>query len=180
VAHLVSTRFGEFYSGMLHPVTTLQHLLPWLALGLLGGLQAPTTARWALLTFPLGALIGVGLATVLPELPLVEPLNLLSFVVLGVLVALKLPLGLTLFLSLALMLGLTQGYANAAAGYPGFEGLLHATGVALSAYLVITLTAGSANALACGPTWGTVAVRATGSWIAAAGTMYAGYLLTAA
>jgi hydrogenase/urease accessory protein HupE len=57
-AHLVSTRFGELYSGLLHPLTTLQHLVPWLALGLLGGLQAPRTARWALLAFPLAVLAG--------------------------------------------------------------------------------------------------------------------------
>ena len=33
-AHLVSTRFGEYYAGLLHPVITLSHLIPWLALAL--------------------------------------------------------------------------------------------------------------------------------------------------
>jgi len=54
-AHLVSTRFGELYSGLLHPLTTLLHLVPWACLGLLAGLQRAETSRWVPLAFPLAA-----------------------------------------------------------------------------------------------------------------------------
>ena len=32
-AHLVNTNVGEFYAGMMHPLTSAEHLLPILALG---------------------------------------------------------------------------------------------------------------------------------------------------
>jgi hydrogenase/urease accessory protein HupE len=31
-AHLVNTKVGEFYAGMLHPLTSVEHLFPSLAL----------------------------------------------------------------------------------------------------------------------------------------------------
>jgi nickel/cobalt exporter len=34
-AHLVNTDVGEFYAGMMHPLTSAEHLLPTLALALL-------------------------------------------------------------------------------------------------------------------------------------------------
>ncbi|MEZ5582771.1 MAG: HupE/UreJ family protein [Candidatus Competibacteraceae bacterium] len=174
-AHLVSTRFGELYSGMLHPLTSLQHLIPWLALGLLGGLQSVTTARWALLAFPLAVLIGLSLADGLPALAFVQVLNIASFIAIGLLVALKWELGKGLFLSLVVLFGLTHGYANAAPEINGFGWLLYALGVGFTAYLLITLISASTQALVSGQGWRVIAVRAAGSWIAAAGTLYAGF-----
>ena len=34
-AHLVNANVGEFYAGMLHPLTSAEHLLPTLALALI-------------------------------------------------------------------------------------------------------------------------------------------------
>jgi nickel/cobalt transporter (NicO) family protein len=34
-AHLVNTDVGEFYAGMMHPLTSAEHLLPILVLALL-------------------------------------------------------------------------------------------------------------------------------------------------
>ena len=56
-AHLVSTRFGEYYAGLLHPVITLSHLIPWLALALVAGLQNTASARTALPLFAIWTLI---------------------------------------------------------------------------------------------------------------------------
>ncbi len=179
-AHLVSTRFGELYSGMLHPVTSLIHLVPWLALGLLGGLQSATTARWALLAFPLAVLAGAMLAGFVPGLALVTPINIASFMVLGMAVALALRTGTVLFLALVVLFGITHGYANGNDALNGAQWLLYAAGLGLSAYLLIALVTGSCHALVSGPPWGGIAVRAAGSWIAAAGLMYAGFLTFAA
>lgn len=176
-AHLVSTRFGELYSGMLHPATSLQHLVPWIALGLLAGLQNAKTARWALLAFPGGTLIGLVVANLFPGIPFVETLNVASFVILGVLVALKIALAPSLFVLLVVLIGLCQGYANAAPEFHGFAWLLYAVGVGLAAYLSITLVSGFVHALASERSWGNIAVRAAGSWVAAAGAMYGGLLL---
>ena len=48
-AHLVNTDVGEFYAGMLHPLTSPEHLLPTLALALLAtssGVPAATAVDW--------------------------------------------------------------------------------------------------------------------------------------
>jgi hydrogenase/urease accessory protein HupE len=177
VAHLVSTRFGELYSGMLHPATTLQHLLPWLALGLLGGLQGASAARWALIAFPLSVVAGLAVAAVVPDLALVDAFNIATLVVLGLLVALNVKFSAGVFVALVVLVGLSHGYANAASGVRGYEWLLYATGVGLMAYLLITLVSAAVIALARSQSWGRIAVRAAGSWIAAAGVMYSGFLL---
>ncbi len=176
-AHLVSTRFGELYSGMLHPITTLQHLVPWLALGLLGGLQPIESSRLGLLVFPVAVLLGLGLQSVLPALPFVAAINLAGFVVLGLLIAFRIPLPGNTFAWLAVLVGLTHGYANASPDLTGYGSLLYALGVGIVAYMTLALVTGPAQALSERDGWGPVAIRAAGSWIAAAGMMYAGFLL---
>ena len=175
-AHLVSTRFGELYSGVLHPITTLLHLVPWLALGLLGGLQSPTTARWSLVCFPLAVFVGGLLTELLPTSGFIETFNIVSFVVLGLLVALALKLGLFAFLAIVVVFGVSHGYANAVAEFRGGAWLLYMTGVVLAAYVLIALSAGAAHRVVAIAGWGPIAVRAAGSWIAAAGVMYLGFV----
>jgi urease accessory protein len=140
-------------------------------------LQSATTARWALLAFPGGTLTGLSVAGLLPGIPVVGSLNAASFVILGVLVALKVQLDKSLFVLLVVLVGLVHGYANAAPDLHGFAWLLYATGVSIAAYLLITIVAGVAHALASERSWGSIAVRAAGSWVAAAGAMYGGFLL---
>ena len=52
-AHLVNTDVGEFYAGMMHPLTSAEHLLLILALALLAILCGKHAARTTLLVFPL-------------------------------------------------------------------------------------------------------------------------------
>jgi hydrogenase/urease accessory protein HupE len=122
--------------------------------------------------------MGLMMANLLPGLPFFETLNVASFVILGLLVALELELDKTLFLSLVVLFGLSHGYANGAPDFRGVNWGLYVAGVALAAYLLITLVSCFARALTVDRTWGSIAVRAAGSWIAAAGAMYGGFLLT--
>ena len=80
-------RFGDFYAGVVHPLTALEHAPPILALALLAGQQGERAARWLVLVFPLALLIGAVLAATAPPLPAMAVLNAASFVVLGLLVA---------------------------------------------------------------------------------------------
>ncbi len=177
-AHLVSTRFGELYSGMLHPLTTLQHLLPWVGLALLGGLLGASTSRWSLAVFPSAVLLGSLLAPVLgPASSWASSANLVSIAVIGLLVAMAAKLGRGLFVGLCLILGISHGIANANPDLTGFPHLLYSIGVALAAYLLITLTTGLFDHLAGRFRWGCIALRAGGSWILAAGLVFGGYTL---
>lgn len=178
-AHLASTRFGEFYSGLLHPYSTLTHLLPWLALGLLGGLQSPATVRWVLLAFPLAVAVGATLGSWLPPWPPVDTLNLLSFIVLGLGAALALRLGRPAFLGVAALFGISHGYANGIAELSGSERLLYIGGVACAAYVLIALVTAAAQTLAQQRQWGSIAVRAAGSWVVAVGLIFGGFTLLA-
>lgn len=176
-AHLVSTRFGELYSGLLHPLTALQHLVPWLALAFLGGLQDTRTARWALLVFPLSVCLGLLIGDIAPGLSFADNVNAASIIILGLLVAINKRLPLVQFVVLTVVIGSAQGYANAADDVQGYGAFLYACGVTLAAYLIVTLGAASSHSLTAGPAWGSVAVRTAGSWVAAIGLIYAGFLL---
>jgi urease accessory protein len=179
-AHLVSTQFGELYSDLLHPLTSLLHLVPWLALGLLAGFQGRETARWVLLLFPVAVLVGALLAGSLPALGLVSYVNVASFVVLGGLVALGGKLASPLFVLLTLIAGLSHGYANGAAELAGRQQLLYVLGVTIAAYVLIALVTAASWVMAHRPTqWTQVVLRALGSWITAVGIVFGGFVLTA-
>ncbi len=180
-AHLVSTRFGEFYAGILHPVTTLEHMVPWLAIGLLGGLQSLKLGRLALILFPLTVLIGVWFgADWGGEIGWVKTLNLLSFLIFGVLVLMAKPLNEVLFIGLITLFGITHGIGNSASDLVGNQFMLYVAGVVTAAYLMMTLLVAASHQLIQQQLWGAVAVRALGSWIAAVGLIYAGFTYFAA
>lgn len=176
-AHLVSTRFGELYSGLLHPLTTLAHVVPWLGLGLLGGVQAPKTARWAPWVLPLCAALGALAGSSLAPSTWVTHANLASFVVLGALVALGVELPARGFVALTAVVGLSHGYENGAPALSGGALILYVTGVALAAHLLITIVSGFAQAARTRARWGAIALRAAGSWIVAVGLIFGGFTL---
>jgi urease accessory protein len=109
LAHSLSNRFGDFYGGMLHPVTALEHALPIFALGLLGGQQRARRARFLLLALPLGLLLVATLATVAPALSWIPVVNSASFAVLGALVAGAWRLPVAVVVGLAALFGLSHG-----------------------------------------------------------------------
>src|ERR1700736_6187690 len=58
---------GDFYAGMLHPLTALDFLLPWIALALFAGQQGRRTALLTLAFFPLSLVSGAGVSMILPS-----------------------------------------------------------------------------------------------------------------
>lgn len=175
-AHLVSTRFGEYYAGLLHPLTTLVHLVPWIALALLASVQGKADARRNLLAFPAAVALGVALGAWLPGLAAAPAFNIASLSLVGALVALAVPLPSGAFLALSLLCGLSHGYANAAGDLELWSLTLYTAGVATAAYLLSALL-GAAGVAVSRLDWGRVAVRALGSWILASGLLYAGFNL---
>lgn len=170
-AHLVSTRFGDFYGGALHPLTAFEHVLPWLAMGLLAGMQGPKCGRWILLAFPLGLAVGTALALVIHQEPLVSTLNIASFVLVGALVAAAWRLPQSVLIVLGVALGLTHGYENGTAMTAETNTLLFVSGVACVGYVVIALVTAATVAFLRGEAWRRIALRALGSWVTAIGIM---------
>ncbi len=179
-AHLVSARFGDFYGGALHPLTAFEHTLPWVALGILAGMQDPRWARWMLLAFPVGLGVGTSLALIIHQEPLVSTLNIGSFVLVGTLIAAAWSLPAPLLFGLGALLGLTHGYENGVAMTNDTNVLLFVTGVATIGYIVVTLvTALTVTFLRSHASWRRIGLRAFGSWIAAIGIMLMGFRLAA-
>ena len=173
-AHSLSSRFGDFYGGMLHPVTALEHALPIFALGLLAGQQGARAARWLLLVFPLALLLGAALATVAPTVPWVPVVNQASFALLGALVAGAWRLPLPGVIALAALFGLSHGYANGNAMTPEVAAHLFVPGVASIGFIAAAVVSAVTLALSARAQWLRIAVRVAGSWIAAIGILMIG------
>lgn len=176
-AHSVSTRFGEVYSGMLHPITTLIHLIPWLALGILAGSQSPTRARWTLVLFPLFVALGGVAATFMSSFEAVAIINIGSLIVLGGLVVLAIPLPAAVFWAAVLIFGISHGFANVDMNLDVSGLLRYLFGIAFAAYATVALTTGLSSKVMQQDRWGQTAVRAAGSWIMAIGVVFVGYNL---
>jgi nickel/cobalt exporter len=79
---------GEFYAGMMHPLTSAEHLLPTLALALLAIQCGKPAARATLLAFPMALLVGTLAGSRLPPFAFLHLANLIVLVGLGGLLAL--------------------------------------------------------------------------------------------
>jgi len=168
-AHLIGARFGDFYSGLLHPLTALEHAVFLLALGLLAGLQEPKVGRWILLATPGGLLLGVALALAIPDLAFVSWINKASFVIVGLLAAAAWRLPAIVLGLLAFFFGVTHGYENGLAVTGDMQRLHFVLGVATAGLIVLALIAAGGVALVARHDWTRIAVRAAGSWVAAVG-----------
>ncbi len=174
-AHLVDTRLGDFYGGMLHPLTAFDEILPWLALAILAALQGPQRARWLLAVFPLGLLAGGVLSQVLPNPPFIPAVSVALIAITGLAVAAAINVPLPVLIGLATVMGLVHGYQNGREMTVTTDQLLFISGVTAIGYAVVTLTTGSAIAFLQGRgVWRPIALRASGSWVAAVGILVLG------
>jgi hydrogenase/urease accessory protein HupE len=153
--------------------------VPWLALALLAALQDSRAARWVVPGFPLAVIAGILLADVGVAIPNAPMVTAASFVLLGLMVSLKIRTPPWLLAAIVSAVGITQGHGNAAPELAGSAAVLYATGVALAAYVTVTLVTAGGQLVDRAGHWGTVALRAAGSWISAAGLIYSGFLVTA-
>lgn len=176
-AHLVSTRFGEFYSGLLHPITTFMHVIPWAGMALLGAQQVRSYSRWLLIIFPLAVTTGVFSSSFLPEIKWLNLINLGSFVLPGLLVILSVHLPKQLFIGIALIFGFTHGFANGVNNLSLSGYLLYISGVGTAAYILTALLMAHARWLSEKLSWGAIALRVVGSWILAIGFIFFGFTL---
>ncbi len=171
-AHALDPRMGDFYGGMFHPLTALEHALPILALGLLAGQCGLARAQSALLAFPLAFAIGAVCECLFPGLPDLLLVNIGWAVVLGALVASALPMPSAAVLIVASLCGLSHGYANGAAMTSTTSPVLFISGLAVGAFLALAYSTVFADyVLRQKVGWLAIAVRVTGSWITAIGIL---------
>jgi len=172
--HLVTTGLGPFFDGVGHLFLTIEDLLPVIALALLAGLRGPTAGRRVLFLLPtawlLGGVIGLTTGAGAPS-----GLAVVSFVVVGGLLALDAPLNSRAVTGLTIVLGVMHGSMNGAAMSAARNGALELAGVAISLFVVIALAA--ALVVSLSKPWTRIAVRVAGSWVVATGLLLLGWTL---
>ena len=86
-AHSTVKGVGDLYAGLLHVLTALEHVLPFIALSLLAGQRGlKAQAEAVLLVFPVAVMVGAAAALWLPPVPGLAFFNVAS-ILLGGLVA---------------------------------------------------------------------------------------------
>jgi nickel/cobalt exporter len=143
-AHLVNTNVGEFYAGMLHPLTSAEHLLPSLALALLAIQCGKRAARVTLLAFPLALVAGTLAGSRLPPLAFVHVANLVVLAGLGGLLALgdRLDwLGSVAIGALPLLTGVILGYRSGVDMAASKVAVQFIPGVGLTGLIIVALVA---------------------------------------
>ena len=86
-AHTALVGTGDFYAGLLHPITAFEHVVPLLALGLLAGQQQDEPRAWASLVCAAAVPVGAILAAVLQNLSWVQYANAATAMLMGIFVA---------------------------------------------------------------------------------------------
>jgi urease accessory protein len=178
-AHLMNSGFGPFYDGLAHPLISPEDLLPVVAMSLLAGLGGARRGRLVLATLPpawlagmaSGAGIAAGWAVGLPAAP--AWLVAAATVLIGALVASDPRLPLATVVAVAAALGALHGYDNGRELAATTGALVAIAGIACSLFALVSLMAGQVAVLQA--QWTRLAVRISGSWIAAVGLLMLGW-----
>jgi urease accessory protein len=173
IAHIVPG-VTDFYAGLLHPVTAVEHLLTFTAVGLLAGQQMARVALRALTLF-VGALFvsagasGAFVASDRAAGSWIDVAALLAMIGVGCLVAWSGRLPPPVVYACVVAVAVVHGAANVAEMAPAMSAARFVAGSAIAGFVVATYALGVARR-ARAP-WATIAVRAAGSWIAAVGIL---------
>ncbi len=181
-AHIAASRLGAFYAGALHPLTDLQDIILWAAMGVLAGSLGAAKGRWLVLVFPLGLLAGLVLRRAFGVVSVQPAVDAGMILVLGLLLAAAARIPTALLCVIACGLAVVRGAANAGDLGPATDRLLFAAGLACAGYAAITLTMALTLAFrrpdaAPSMEWRGIAIRAFGGWVAAIGLMMVGFAL---
>lgn len=186
-AHIIGTRFGDFYAGALHPLTDLADVSTWCAVALLAALCGPQRARWIVAVFPIGLLLGFALGLSTRTAPVVAGLagqaaTAAILVLLGLLLALGRRLPTAALCGVSLITAVARGVANTSGAGVETNVLLFAGGAAAAAYVCVTMVMALVTIFRrCEDqprnAWRDISLRAVGGWIGAVGIMMLSFAL---
>jgi urease accessory protein len=173
-AHLNSTGLGPAYDGAAHLLLSPEDLVPVFALALLAGLRGASYGRSTLFALPAAWLCG-GLAGMAAGHCGGTAAAVVSFLLLGALVAMDARLSVRMLTALAVSLGLVHGFVNGAGMGPFGVGVQALIGLAAALFVLTALVV--AFVVQLRHSWSRIAVRVLGSWIAASGLLMLGWVM---
>jgi urease accessory protein len=169
-AHIRADEATGFFSGVLHPVSGLDHILAMVSVGVWGA-QLGSPAIWILpVTFPVMMAFGGLLGFLGVPLPATEIGIALSMVVLGAAVMLKALPPLPVVMVIVAFFAIFHGYAHGTELPRGESALLFSLGfvVATGFLHLLGITIGLIHRWA----WGERALRVAGSGVSLAGALF--------
>ena len=173
-AHLVNSGLGPFYDGALHLLLSPGDLLGLVAAALLAGLRGARAGRLTVIALTMSWLLAGMIGMRLPVNPDLTWLSVVSFLILGLLVAMDArlpPLGVA---SLGALYGALHGLLNGSALAAMGAGPSALFGIVLTVMVAALLTASAVVPVRA--LWARVAVRVAGSWVVAVGMLMLGWL----
>ncbi len=141
LAHLVNTDVGVFYAGMMHPLTSAEHLLPTLALALFASQLGKQVARCVVFLFPVTLAAGVLLGSSYPQFDFVRTVSLSLLAVQGGLLIVAGSTRPAVAPVLAIGTGLILGYRSGVDMAASVAGVQFVPGIALTGLIVMVLFA---------------------------------------
>jgi urease accessory protein len=169
-AHSETASTGGLISGLVHPVSGLDHVLAMIAVGLWGA-QLGAPAMWALpVVFPMVMALGGMLGLLGIGLPAVELAIALSAVALGFAVFREARPRLWIAAAIVGFFAIFHGHAHGTELPEGANGLLYSIGFVAATGLLHAL--GIALGLVHRWAAGRLAVRAAGALVAVAGAVF--------
>lgn len=176
-AHLVTSGMGPIYDGISHFLLSPEDFLPVIVLALFVGLRGSAQARASLAALTLAWLTGGALSLsglVLSALALPTATAML-FLLIGGLLAANLDLSDVACAAVAALLGVVRGMGDLAGVSASLPHALALLGMAASVFTIFALAA--SVTLPLQRLWVIVAARVSGSWLAALGLLFAGWIL---
>ena len=172
-AHLVNSGLGFFYDGALHLLLSPGDLLGLVAAALLAGLRGARAGRLTVMALTiswlLAGMIGMGLPVTLD----LTWLGVVSFLILGLLVAFDARLSPLAVASLGAAYGAFHGLLNGSTLAVMGAGASSLFGIVLTVMVIALLT--TAAVVPVRALWARVAVRVAGSWVVAVGMLMLGW-----
>jgi urease accessory protein len=169
-AHIIGGEATGLVSGVLHPISGLDHILAMISVGVWGA-QLGAPAIWILpVTFPVMMAFGGLLGFLGVPLPATEIGIALSMVVLGGLVMLEASLPLAVVMAIVAFFAVFHGHAHGTELPRGENALLYSLGfvVATGFLHLVGITIGLIHRWS----WGERALRLAGSGVGLAGAFF--------
>ena len=170
LAHEQAGQAAGFVTGLLHPVSGLDHVLAMISVGLWGA-QLGAPAVWLLpVVFPMVMAFGGFLGLVGVPVPGTEVGIALSAILLGVMVALEARPPVWVAAALVGFFGIFHGYAHGTELPPGENALLYSVGFVIATGCLHGVGIGIGAAHRWGV--GRIALRVAGALVALAGVYF--------